>query len=52
MKERRTNMSERTYKISAESVAEGVLLRIGFGRAAQNAEIVRDATLALGELKL
>jgi CRISPR-associated protein Csx3 len=45
-------MSERTYKISAEATPSGVLLRIGFGRPAQNDEIVRDAVLALGELNL
>ena len=45
-------MSERTYKITAEATPSGVLLRIGFGRPAQNDEIVRDAVLALGELEL
>ncbi|MFH0794290.1 MAG: CRISPR-associated protein Csx3 [bacterium] len=43
---------ERTYKITAETNADGVLLRLSFGTPAQNDQIVRDAVLALSELKL
>jgi len=45
-------MAERTYKISAEQTPNGVLLRLSFGTPAQNDQIVRDAALALDELKL
>ena len=41
-----------TYKISAETTANGVLLRLSFGEPAQNDQIVRDAVSALSELKL
>ncbi len=41
-----------TYRISAESVANGVLLRLSFGTPAQNDQIVKDAVSALGELAL
>ena len=45
-------MSEKTYKITAETTPNGVLLRLSFGTPAQNDRIVRDAVLALDELKL
>ncbi len=41
-----------TYRISAESTSNGVLLRLSFGTPAQNDQIVRDAVAALAELKL
>jgi CRISPR-associated protein Csx3 len=45
-------MSERTYKISAETMPSGVLLRLSFGTPAQNDQIVKDAVATLGELNL
>lgn len=41
-----------TYRISAEQMPAGILLRLSFGTPAQNDQIVRDAVLALGECKL
>lgn len=41
-----------TYRISAESMPSGVLLRLSFGTPAQNDLIVRDAVMALEGLKL
>jgi len=45
-------MSERTYKISAEEMPNGFLLRLAFVGSAQNDQIVRDAVAALAELNL
>ena len=41
-----------TYRISAESTSNGVLLRLSFGTPAQNDQIVRDAVEALASLAL
>ena len=43
---------EKTYKISAEQMPDGVLLRMSFGAPAQNDQIVRDAVEALASLRL
>jgi CRISPR-associated protein Csx3 len=41
-----------TYRISADAIANGVLLRLSFGEAAQNDVIVKDAVAALEALGL
>lgn len=41
-----------TYRIQAEAVANGVLLRLAFGEPAQNDQIVRDAVESLESLAL
>lgn len=42
----------KSYQISAEPCSDGDLLRLAFGEPAQNDEIVKDAVIDLGALKL
>ena len=41
-----------SYVMSLEALADGALLRVGFGTPAQNGEIVRDAVAGLEALVL